>query len=335
MKQVQIKGETYNLYDPRTLVNVDKDLAYHKGEAGNESWYIVANLDSNGHKIGLHLQALIMRDVVSLNLSVVNETTQWYKSFEYIYNINDIKVNTRIFEIEAKDFYFSGNADQIIAKVNIPGAAIDIITEKACEPLLFNCEGYTDFLGAKQYDFAFPRMITKGTITMDSEVYHVNGIAWFDRQWGDLPDLSKNVIPAVGNKPASHFEGLQWVWLNPQLSNGVNISFGEIVIMSHKLATAFATIAYPDGATTYAPAEFLERSDFWISEATGNKYPTHFILTIPHKNTKLEINVPYKEQEILSKVGNIYEGMANINGIFEGEQVTGLAYAEMAGDWKQ
>ncbi len=336
MKQVQIKGETYNWYDVRTLINVNKDLAYHNGEAGNESWFIVSNLESNGNKIGLQVQALIKKSVVSLNISLINETTGWYKSFEYVYNVKDILVNTEKFEIRAKDFHFSGNADQIIAHVNIPGATIDIQTQKVCEPLFLNCVGYTDFMGAKQYDFAFPRMSTSGNITLDDEIYPINGITWFDRQWGDLPGLAKKPATETEQTPGNPYAALQWIWINPQLSNGVNMSFGEAVIMSQKLATAFTTITYPDGAHTYTPTEFLERSDFWESKVTGNKYPTNFILRIPRSHTELEINIPYKEQEILSEIGGVtkYEGMASIKGIFEGKEVTGQAYVEMVGNWQ-
>ena len=58
------------------------------------------------------------------------------------------------------------------------------------------------------------------------------------------------------------------------------------------------------------------------------------MLSIPGLESKLVIDVPYKPQEIVSKVGGAkYEGMVTISGNVWGKPVKGEGYAEMVGRW--
>jgi hypothetical protein len=55
----------------------------------------------------------------------------------------------------------------------------------------------------------------------------------------------------------------------------------------------------------------------------------------PGVDSTLTVEVPLKEQEIVSKVGlTKYEGAAIVTGTFEGERVSGDCYLEFVGIWK-
>jgi hypothetical protein len=55
-EQVSVDGVTYEVAESRTVVDIERDLPWHSGRWPMESWFIVANLDSGGQRIGLQLQ---------------------------------------------------------------------------------------------------------------------------------------------------------------------------------------------------------------------------------------------------------------------------------------
>ncbi|UHD45255.1 hypothetical protein LUX29_19980 [Aureimonas altamirensis] len=329
-------GEKFAVYDPRNITDTTADLRYHDGEAQNESWFTVSNLTSNGDRIGVQVHALVTPMAVSLNFAVVNETRNLYRSFEFVHQISDVKISNSGFDIEVDGFHFGGTSERIFAKIEFPGAEINLEARSTALPLRYNCVGYTDFLGAAQYLFSYPRMETKGSITIEKMNFPIEGITWFDRQYGELPNPDAQQSGEKDRVPENRYSQVQWIWFNPQLSNGVNISFGEIVLLAARKVTDFATILYPDGTYVSAQTDLVERFDYWESPVTGNRYPTRFVLKVPHCGATLEINVPFKEQEIVSKVGGVtkFEGMADITGVFDGEPITGLCYVELVGNWK-
>lgn len=333
-KTVDIKGVVYELADSRTLVDVTTDLYWHGGRWTSESWFIVANLRSGTERIGLQVHVLVNDipqhgSVASINVSLINEATGWYKSFEYMYPAEKISLGRDAFNIQAPKFSFSGNGEAISTYVEIDGATIDIVSSAAAPVLLMNGLGYVEFLGVEQYDYAFPRMATKGIITIDGKQYEVEGLGWFDRQWGVLPDFFAD--PGKGS-----FNSMQWLWVNPQLSNGINMSIGQIKEFDKKRLTSGATCTQPDGTHIITSIEPIEEVEYWTSPATGNKYPTKIVVRAPGVDSTLTIEVPFKEQEIISKVGGVtkFEGAATVTGTYEGQSVNGDCYLELVGYWK-
>jgi hypothetical protein len=59
------------------------------------------------------------------------------------------------------------------------------------------------------------------------------------------------------------------------------------------------------------------------------------VFRAPQIQTELTIEVPYKDQEIVSKVGGLtkYEGATLVTGTHHGEPVTGHGYLELVGHW--
>lgn len=335
-KTMNINGTIYELANLNTLVNVDRDMCWHGGKSGFESWFIVSNLKSQSESIGLQVHVLIncipeKGALASINVSVVNETTGWYKAFEFVYPADQLTLGKETFNIQAPKFKFSGDSKAISVYAEIDGGIIDICSKNVNPVLLANGQGYLEFLGVDQYDYAFSGMETVGKIILEDKECEIFGISWFDRQWGDVPEF----FSGKGNNE-NPFSSMQWIWMNPQLNNGVNISLSQIQEFDKKKLSLMASIVKPDGMYISTQIEPIEKLEYWTSPRTGNKYPTKFIVRIPSVDAVLTIEVPYKEQEIVSKMGGLtkYEGAAIVIGTFGGLEVNGECYVELVGYWK-
>ena len=51
--KVTVDGKTFTFAEMRSVIDIDRDLPEHDGRWPNESWFVVASLDSGGQRIGL------------------------------------------------------------------------------------------------------------------------------------------------------------------------------------------------------------------------------------------------------------------------------------------
>ena len=339
-------GVTYEVAEPRTVVDIDRDLPWHSGRWPMESWFIVSNLDAGGQRIGLQVHFIIQRppagaEVVELKVAVVNESAGVSRSFEYFYPIERVGLGTDRVDISTPELTFRGDRNGCAVRVAGKDAQIDITTTTAAPPVLFNGQGQVAFLGVdEQYDFAFPAMPTTGTVVLDQVAYQVTGISWLDRQWGGVPDLFTGMLGDGPQAPGAHGEaapkGMNWIWANPQLDNGVNITVGQVRDMINNKIYLPLTAVHPDGTHVVVPcAQPVEASEYWTSPATGHCYPTRCVFRAPQISTELAVEVPYKQQEIVSAVDMFtkLEGSATVTGTYQGQPVTGRSYLEVVGNW--
>lgn len=324
--------EYYELEVAEGVVDPKVDLLYHGKTYSNESWFIVGNLKSGTDRIGVqvHFQQDRIGPVTMspFCVNVVNEATGEYRTAERVYKGREYDLGKDRFLIRSKELTLSGTPDCIETHVDMDGVKIDLKSVRRDPIIKVNGLGYFEFVGVEQYDFALPRMATTGSVSIDGRVYAVEGISWLDRQWGALPRQMD------GNKGMS---GLRWTWLNPQLSNGCNITLGQIWNYDMNAVEKFAEISLPDGSLISANIGIVETLDTWKSEQTGNIYPTKMRMTSRSLDMDLIMEALYKEQEILSKIPDLnkYEGQIVVTGKMFGEPVTGEGFAEhVGGAWK-
>jgi hypothetical protein len=58
-EKVTIDGVTCEVTEPRTVIDIRRDLPRYSGRQTEESWFTVSNLDSDGQRIGLQFQTQI------------------------------------------------------------------------------------------------------------------------------------------------------------------------------------------------------------------------------------------------------------------------------------
>ena len=118
------------------------------------------------------------------------------------------------------------------------------------------------------------------------------------------------------------------------LDNGDRISLWDIIEGDKE--HAFATMLHPDGRHEIVDVEPLAKdaTSIWKSAATGHRYPTRWVVSIPMLKARLRVEPLVREQEVVSPIGiHKYEGASKVAGQMEGKPVTGHAVVELVGDW--
>lgn len=344
-EKVTVDGVTYQVTESRTVLDIDRDLPWHSGRWPMDSWFIVSNLEADGQRIGLQVHFLIQTmpngvDVVQLNVVVVNETAGVSRNFEYLYPLEQVELSTDRMDIRTPELTFTGDRNGCALSVKGQGVRIELTTTTAAPPLLMNGQGQFFFIDLdEQYEFAFPAMPTTGTVVIGETTYQVTGASWLDRQWGGLPGFFAAGLGDGAQAPGADGAPpkiMNWIWTNPQLDNGVNVAAAQIRDMINNKIYLVLTAVHPDGTHVVVPRiEPVEMSEYWTSPATAHRYPTRCVFRVPQIDTELIVEVPYKQQEIVSSVDILtkFEGTATVTGTYQGQPVNGYGYLELVGNW--
>ena len=139
---------------------------------------------------------------------------------------------------------------------------------KALKPAaLHDGDGFVDFGPAgSSYYYSRTRMAATGQLELDGQQLQVDGIAWFDHQWGDFISI-----------------GGGWNWLAINLDDGTDITVSVVFGDDGEPGLRYGTVVDPDGTVSRLTGdEFdLRATDAWASESTGRLYPIDWHLSIP------------------------------------------------------
>ena len=192
-------------------------------------------------------------------------------------------------------------------------------------PVLHDNDGWVDFdVAGGSYYYSRTRMPTGGTLTVDGEVLAVQGISWFDHQWGDFI--------AVG--------GGGWDWFALTLDDGsargieVTLSFVRAADGSYPLI--YGTWINGDGDYDRIDGSEIQLTPTgeWTSPHTGATWPSGWKLEIPTRGLQVTITPDVKDQELDTRAttGVIYwEGSNVVRGSLSGRPLRGDAYVELTG----
>jgi predicted secreted hydrolase len=209
--------------------------------------------------------------------------------------------------------------DRIVAAMD--GYSLDVRLQSEKPPVLHEGDGFFEFApGASSYYYSRTRMSASGTLVVDGEPREVTGSAWMDHQWGDFLVL----------------DGVGWDWFSIQLDNGHEVMAWQSHDEHGNILDGNATLVDPSGEAIDVPFGELstEPTGEWRSPRTGAVYPSGWILTIPAREIELTVEPVVADQELitLESTGVIYwEGMVEIDGVWDGEHVAGLGYVELTG----
>ncbi len=210
---------------------------------------------------------------------------------------------------------------------SVDDIAIDLMLESTKPPTLQGERGLSQkgsVAGNASYYYSLTRMRTEGSIRIQDKTIAVQGASWMDHEFSTSA-LEEN---ARG-----------WDWFSLQLDNGYDIMLWQIRqtkeaeradIASNPLAEG--TITLPDGSTRRLDGQdfMLEVLDTWQSPHTDKTYPTHWRLSLPSKDTVLEVQALLADQEL--RLAVVYwEGAVQLRGTFGGQTVSGYGYVELTG----
>lgn len=216
------------------------------------------------------------------------------------------------------------------------GLSLDLRSTKP--PALHDHDGFVDFADAgSSYYYSRTRLDASGTLTVDGHELRVDGIAWFDHQWGDFVSVG----------------GGGWNWFAINLDDGTDITVSQVLDQQANQVLTYGTRIAPDGTVSSIPGDVIGLGgggafDTWTSPRTGRSWAsqwTLFISTDPFVSAdQLDLRATLDGQELDTRAttGVVYwEGSHLVTGLLGatfdpitgertgGTSVTGKAYVEM------
>jgi hypothetical protein len=309
------------------LLDPVADLPY-KPQYDVNSWFAIGHLQSGDHVIDylFHLMVLqtpggrIMQSVVS----VTDETTGWYHGADTIVPLAQTDVPEDKLDLQVPGGRMVGDLNHLDLTAQLDGISVDVRLDVESGVLFNSGTGVFPLLGMKIHQYSVPRFATTGTIVIEGETYQVEGVSWFDRQWQ--------------HQDTSTADDIHWTWMDINLDNGDAISLWSAPDLSSAQERAWATVLHADGTQTVTAAEptVVSARDRWVSEESGQIYPTRWTVRIPTLDAEIEVVPTPRKQEIVSQVPLLhkYEGAGTMHGTYRGKQVTGFGYVELVGVWR-
>ena len=202
------------------------------------------------------------------------------------------------------------------------GLALDLHALKA--PALHDGDGFVDFGPAgSSYYYSRTRMSASGELQLDGERLQVDGIAWFDHQWGDFVSVG----------------GGGWDWFAINLDDGRDLTLSIVrdehlneVLRYGTLVSAFGDVSHLTSDHIFAS----EGSGGWTSPTSGFTYPISRTVALDDVELRLVSTLADQELDTRATTGVIYwEGSQTVEVVRyddEGNEVTvggGDAYVEI------
>jgi len=306
------------------FVAADPDLVAKEGVA-QDSWFVISHLTSGSNRLDLLVHYIRLTPpkadpIIQAMVSVLDPVSGTSIAEEKDYKASETTFSTSSFDVQTPAGGMSGHASAMHVTGRFQRINVDL-TLAHQGPLLANLgTGILPFYGEINYEYALPNMKTVGSVVVDGKRYQVEGVSWFDRQWGQMAP--------------SFWEHMQWSWMGISLDNGDHISLWDIIDGDKE--HAFATLLHPDGRHEIVDVDPLAQgaTSIWTSAASGHRYPTDWVVSIPALKARLRVEPLVREQEMVSPIGiHKYEGASKVAGEMQGEPVTGHAVVELVGDW--
>ena len=226
----------------------------------------------------------------------------------------------------------SGGTDQIeaaLAREEIAAAGgefgLHLDLESTKPAALHDDDGFISFGSAgSSYYYSRTRMNATGTLQLDGEQLSVDGIAWFDHQWGDFVSVG----------------GGGWDWFAINLDNGTDLTFSHVLDANGSLVLAYGTVVNESGTVVRIPGDaftILNGAD-WTSPNTGRTYPQGWIVGVPSLFNGLSIQlvptVANQELETRATTGVAYwEGSQHVRAFLGppgvAREIGGEGYVEI------
>ncbi len=318
---------------PTEPLQLPRDLAAHPW-AQTEWWYYTGHLtDDQGDRYGFELTffrrrfdddsvgvfamgGLFVRTGFVGHFAVVNEQTG-----EYLTALvrkpegSAATAATDRYAVTIQDWTVSGDSSSHHLQAQMDGAAIDLDLEPLKPAVLHGENGITPKgNGLANYYFSYPRMSVRGTLTLHGRELPVQGMAWFDHEFGYM----------------GTFDTGGWDWFSIQLEDDTEIMIyairngkGEVIEESRacRVDVSGAETCIP---VTELQVEVLSR---WVSPDTGAVYPAGWHLQVERWGVDLLVIPRVADQEFHEGRLPYWEGSCLVLG----RPADGTAYVELVG----
>ena len=172
--------------------------------------------------------------------------------------------------------------------------------------------------GNASYYYSYPRLETKGAVTIASEQFSVTGASWMDREW---------------STSALSEEQSGWDWFALQFSDDSELMFYQLRRKDGQQDSnsSGSFVRADNGKIALKESDVnIQILDNWKSPHSKITYPSRWHLSIPNQNLEIEI-VPLLNDQELNVSYRYWEGAVSIKGTKNGKLISGQGYVELAG----
>jgi predicted secreted hydrolase len=201
------------------------------------------------------------------------------------------------------------------------GLGLDLRLAATKPAALHDRDGWIDFGPAGgSYYYSRPAMSAAGSLTLDGQARAVDGIAWFDHQWGDFISVG----------------GGGWDWFAVNLDDGIDLSLSLVRDADGRTPLVYGTLITADGSVRHLgrDAFSVEVVDHWTSPASGATYPAGWAIRIPGERLAISLRPTVAAQELDTRptTGVVYwEGSQVVRATRDGRVIGGEGYVELTG----
>src|SRR5258708_14340374 len=216
------------------FVAADLDLVAKEGVA-QDSWFVISHLTSGSNRFDLLVHYIRLTPpqadpMIQAMVSVLDPVSGRSLAEEKDYKAFETTLSTASLDVQTPSGGLTGDASAMHVTGRFQRINVDL-TLAHQGPLLANLgTGILPFYGDINYEYTLPTMKTAGSVVIDGNRYEVDGVSWFDRQWGRMAP--------------SFWQHMLWSWMGISLDNGDRISLWEIIDGDQE--HAFATMLHPD-----------------------------------------------------------------------------------------
>src|SRR5260370_7247655 len=171
------------------FVAADPDLVAKEGVA-QDSWFVISHLPSGNSRSDLLVHYIRLTPpqgpLIQAMVSVLDPVSGKSLSEEKDYKPSETTFSTASLNVQTPSGGISGDASSMHVTAHFQRINVDL-TLAHQGPLLANLgTGILPFYGDINYEYALPSMKTDGSVVIDGKRYQVDGVSWFDRQWGQM-----------------------------------------------------------------------------------------------------------------------------------------------------
>lgn len=222
-------------------------------------------------------------------------------------------------------------------------AVLDLANRKA--PYEAGGIGYLPFADSGWFSYySLTRLEASGTLRFGVEFVTVEGIGWFDHQWGDF------FVTPFRNRVLEEYE-----WMSLQLDSGDELM---LTTVWNPDESSPSVEAFGGAGLITCAGEFrriignhgFTRTRFWRSLAQGAVYSAGWRFCAEEWDTDLSITPRHPDQltalvdaagpllgqavsaltgGVVNRLGSFWEGSCSVRGRCRGRAVTGVAFAEL------
>ncbi len=198
--------------------------------------------------------------------------------------------------------------------------ALDLVVEAELPPVLQGDRGYsvkTADERAASYYYSMPGLSTRGTIRLGEEIFPVRGQTWMDREWS-------SAVLGTGQSG--------WDWFSLNLDNGYRLVIFQVREAGNPPYLSAALLDPANRKTLLDPGRLsLEPTRFWTGTEHETTYPVAWHLRADSPEDRSLTVTPVMDDQVMNLTFRYYEGLVNVDGIWDGTPVSGWGYMELTG----